>query len=385
MVARGAGAIGCAHCKKIGADQACQICTRQVCPTCAADWATCEAPSGRVVRLGLTARVRDVDPNGRLALVSHWRRPLRLFDLRALRWIADLELPRRYWFTSRAFPPRLTSDGRLFFADYPLSNNDSVPTFRGMRAHHLRTGKSQWFSDYPPFGTTGVSPTKDRYWYVTETQQVAITSVGPQDAIALGGPMCVVEPLPRKVVHSAYVDAERDLLATGSWCELVLHRIVGNEIERLSRAKTESTGDVVWLALAGPWLVAAVKELGGSVDIEVRELEPNLSIGRVVHRHANTRMRAASLSRDGRYLALGLESGLLVHELGTEHIITFDEHTDRINVVRFAADDHVLISADTDNRIVMRPRTPQGYARPLIPIDIPEGGIPLPAHDPLRE
>src|SRR5688572_11940916 len=104
MVARGAGAVGCAHCTQIGAELACQICTRLVCPTCAANWATCGEPSGRVVRLGLTARVRDVDPLGRIALVSHWRRPLRLFDLRRLCWI-DLDLPRRYHLMARQFPP----------------------------------------------------------------------------------------------------------------------------------------------------------------------------------------------------------------------------------------------------------------------------------------
>jgi hypothetical protein len=82
VVARGPGAVGCAHCTLIGADRACAICTRLVCERCGADWTTCGEPSGRVVRLGLTARVRDVDPLGRLALVSHWRKPLRVFDLR---------------------------------------------------------------------------------------------------------------------------------------------------------------------------------------------------------------------------------------------------------------------------------------------------------------
>jgi hypothetical protein len=46
--------------------------------------------------------------------------------------------------------------------------------------------------------------------------------------------------------------------------------------------------------------------------------------------------------------------------------------------VRFVGDDHLLISADTDNRVVMRPRTPAGYARALITIDIPQEPVALP-------
>ena len=42
-----------------------------------------------------------------------------------------------------------------------------------------------------------------------------------------------------------------------------------------------------------------------------------------------------------------------------------------INYVRFASDDHVLVSADCDNRLVLRPRTADGsYARPLIGIEV---------------
>jgi hypothetical protein len=375
MVARGAGAIGCAHCKKIGAEQACQICTRLVCPACAADWATCAEPSGRVVRLGLTARVRDVDPRGHLALVSHWRRPLRLFDLRRLRWI-DLELPRRYWIFSRQFPPRLSGDGRLFYAEVELQDGNAV--FGSIRARDLRTGATHYISGEAPFGSTGVSPTDDRYYYVTDKQQVAVTNQRQQIAVAVAlDHVWLVEPLPRKVVHAAYVDGERLLLAAGSWSEIAVHELADGALRRLGYTKTETAGDVRWIAVAGSWLVAAITTPGAVSRVEVRRLRPDLSIGDIEHRHSASSSRAIALSRDGRYLAFGTADGLVVHELGTDHITTFEEHTDRINYVRFAADDHVLISADADNRIVMRPRTATGYARPLVPIEIPEERVPL--------
>lgn len=381
MVARGAGAIGCAHCKKIGAEHACQICTRLVCATCAANWATCGEPSGRVVRLGLTARVRDVDPNGRIALVSHWRRPLRLFDLRRLRWI-DTVLPRHYWVLSRQFPPRLSAAHRLYHSDIDVTRSETMA--RGIRVLDLHSGSSLQIADEVPFGTTGVSSMGDRYYYVTTTQEVLVTT-NAQHVGLLAQPVELYEPLPRKVLHAAFVDGERDLLAAGSWNEVVLHRMVGGQLERLGYAKTEKLGDVCWIAVAGPWLVAIVAGPGASGHVEVRRLERDLSIGPVVYRHGGTSLRAASLSRDGRYLAFGGTAGLVVHELDADRVTIFEEHSDRINFVRFAADDHVLISADTDNRIVMRPRTPNGYARPVVAVEVPEQPIALAPLDPLRE
>lgn len=379
MVARGAGAIGCAHCKKIGAEHACQICTRLVCATCAANWVTCSEPSGRVVRLGLTARVRDVDPNGRIALVSHWRRPLRLFDLRRLRWI-DIALPRQYWVLSRPFPPRLSAAHRLYHADIDLVRSEVM--VRGIRALDLQSGTSLQIAGEVPFGTTGVSSVGDRYYYVTTTQKVLVTTNAEHVGL-LAQPVELYEPLPRKFLHAAFVDGERDVLAAGSWNEVVLHRMVDGTLERLSYAKTERLGDVRWIAVAGPWLVAIVAGPGGG-DVEVRRLERDLSIGPVVYRHSGASPRAASLSRDGRYLAFGSTAGLVVHELDADRVTIFEEHSDRINFVRFAADDHVLISADTDNRIVMRPRTPRGYARPVIAVEVPEQPVALAPLDPLR-
>jgi hypothetical protein len=337
-----------------------------------------------MVRLGLTARVRDVDPLGRIALVSHWRRPLRLFDLRRLAWI-DLELPRRLWLFARRYPPRLSGDGRLFYAEIDVAGGDTL--FSAVRARELRTGQIQLIAHHTPFGSTGVSATNDRYWYATETQHVAITNNGQRSAVTLDH-VWLVEPLPRKVIHAVHVDGERDLIAAGSWSEVVLHRIVDGKLERVGYTKTEAQGEVRWLAVAGRWLVAAIREITtpeamgiarGDV-IEVRRIGDDLSIGPVEERYvAAAGLSAAALSRDGRHLALALGRGLTVYELGTAYNTLFDEHTDQINYLRFAAEDHVLISADTDNRIVMRPRTPSGYARPLISINIPDQAIALPS------
>jgi hypothetical protein len=390
MVARVAGAVGCAHCKVIGADTACQVCTRLVCSKCAADWATCDEPSGRVVRLGLTARVRDVDPLGRFALVSHWRQPLRLFDLRQLRWVEDITFSRKLWLTARSYPPRLTSNGRLVYPEFEWVGRGDYAERRlkGIRAQPLHGVAGELFASDEPARATAVSGVNDRYYYITSTERVAI--IDPSVTSAGHGVASVVEPLPRKVLQAVHVDGERDLLAASSWSEIVLHRIVDANLQRLSYTKTEIAGDVPWIACAGPWLVAAIKEFGSLVHIEVRRIERDQSIGEVVHRHFVDELRAASLSRDGRYLALASDRGLHVYDLDDSDArtpfditsTTFDEHTDRINYVRFAGDDHVLISADTDNRVVLRPRTRNGYACPLLAVDVPEQGVPLPSFAP---
>jgi hypothetical protein len=324
-----------------------------------------------VVRLGLTARVRDVDPTGRLALVSHWRQPLRLFDLRQLRWIADVQVPGAAYLLTRRNPPRLTSNGRLIYGSWSAGSDHKYETrmFDGMNVEDLRTHKAYVVaSDAPEHGTT-VTATKDIFYYVTDTQRVAIVD---------GTTAYSFDPLPRKVIHAVHLDGERRLLASGSWSEVVLHQIDDDKLVRLSHRTTERTGDVTWLALGGPWLALATRTPGGAASIEVHRIARDQTIGDTVYRHATTDLRSASMSRDGRYLAFTGTDGLVVQALDSGEETVFTEHTDSINLVRFAGDDHVLISADTDHRVVLRPRTPAGYARPLIAIEVPEAGVPLP-------
>jgi hypothetical protein len=378
MVARGAGDVGCAHCTLIGADRACQVCTRMVCATCAADWTTCGEPSGRVVRLGLTARVRDVDPTGRLAFVTHWRQKPRLFDLRQLRWVRDIQFARSTYVWNRAHPPRLTSAGRLIHGDWSWqrTGDGSARIFDGMRVHSLRDRTSWLIPTEVPQRSSAVSAVGDYFYFVTDTEKVGIVH---------GAESYVVEPLPRKVVQAAYIEGERDLLAAASWSEVALCGLVDGRLAPLSRRKTETAGDVKWIAVAGAWLIAVVKMFGGPVVVEVWRLDRDFTIGALADQHMMSELHAAAVSRDGRYIALAGSDGLHVHELGADkvdlgadRVDVFTEHTDQINYVRFASD-HTLISADTDNRVVMRPRAAAGYVRPVIAIDVPEEGVELPA------
>ena len=173
------------------------------------------------------------------------------------------------------------------------------------------------------------------------------------------------EPLPRKVVQVACVEASRELLAAATWGEIALHRMVGDRLERVGWVKT--TGDVSWLAVAGPYLAARVP---GAV--KVWRLAEDLSIGPIVL-EIEQPVQVAALSRDGRYLAVGLEgSAIVVHDLDRGTVETFDGHTDDISLVRFVGDEHLLVTADDDNRVMIRPRTPTGYARTVMPVQLRE-------------
>lgn len=390
MVARGPGAVGCAHCRKLGADVACAVCKHLVCDACAKDWATCDEPWGRVFRLGMTGRLIEVDPSGRFGLVSRWRGTLKLVDLRGLRWVPDVTLPSLHlgW---REVNPKLTSDGRLILPVLQLRNDS--PLFQGIamtsltdtvpRVTMAALGDVQArviLEDVPaPARGASVSAHGDRYSYVTDTECVAVisplenTELPASASLVNFAPLARVpqvttatyEPLPRKVVQVACVDASRDLLAAATWGEIVLHRMVGDRLERVGWVKT--TGDVSWLAVAGPYLAARVP---GAV--KVWRLAADLSIGEVVV-SVDRHVQVAALSRDGRYLAVGVDgSAIVVHDLDRGTVESFDGHTDDISLVRFVGDDHLLVTADDDNRVMIRPRTPTGYARAVMPVELRE-------------
>ena len=368
MVARGAGDVGCAHCTVIGADRSCQVCTRLVCEVCGADWTTCPEPTGREVRLGRTARLRDVDPSGRIGLVTRWVGSMKLFDVRRLRWV-DVELPRHHTVREKQIVERLTPTGELLFNQYMFTPNDSTAqTFLSVRKRSLVTGEHLDIATQEPIENAAVT-TDGHYYYVTSTQLVFV--------IAPDGAVRRFEPMPRRVVQACHVDMDRGVLVSATWGEILLHRIVDDALLPLTRLAVQ--GNVGWVALEEPWLVACVEDI-----VRVWRLGENLAIGREVYQHlVGHNWRTGSISRDGRYLALGVDRKVIVHDLEQDVSITFEDHSDDICLVRFAGPDHLLITADEDNRVILRPRTPAGYVRSLIDIDVSDDPITLDLADEL--
>ncbi len=316
------------------------------------------------MRLGRRDRVVDVDPTATLALIATGRW-LRLFDLRRLRWAGGLSYPYSMSAVKHDCHPRLTGGGRQML--YPeLTHIDGI--YSGICLRTLVTDVIDRISSSSPSTHTAMSATGDLFYFITDQQQVVVLGPATEDHY---------DPLPRKVVHTAHVDADRQLLAAGSWSEVALHRMVDGGLERVGYAKTALDGNVTWLAVAGPWLVAAI---GERHYLEVRRLDHDLSIGDVVYRHRG--VEVAGLSRDGRYLAFANAGAkIVIHELDTDDRVEVETPSKRVDLVRFGGDDHVLVVADQRGRIVLRPRTPNGYAHPLIAIDVPPESIPLPSRD----
>jgi hypothetical protein len=383
MVARGAGDVGCAHCTQFGARETCQVCGLQVCETCAADWTTCSAQASRELRLGLGWRLRDVDPKGRYALVSRVMKAPHIVDLRQLRWLGETPLVINATALMARYPPRLTSDGLLAYAD--ISIVDGAVRHSGMRYREMLGGSPNVGIDSvegPLGGCTCVSAVGDWYAHVTESQRVVVLThdrnapaPDPQAATVVGygalssGPVfrCVTrsyEPLPRKVVSAIAIDSERELLASATWREIAIHKMVEDKLERFAYLDTGIDANISWLALTGRWLA-----YGTQSRVYVRSIDEHGAIGEVHYQHQG-RIETAAISRDGAYLAVAHDSMLSVVDLVKLASTEFDEHSDGINYVRFGSEDHMLISGDQDNRVMLRPRTEAGYAHPVVRVEL---------------
>jgi hypothetical protein len=387
VIGRGGDAVGCVHCTAMGGAVECRICGRVVCVACAADWTTCDQPSGRILRLGMTARLRDVDPQGRLGLVFRFPMRWRLVDLRALRWVAAPELPRRM-----PFAPRLTGNAHLVYPSFTYYAADgSSSGFRDLVRHSLTSGDSAASTARRPAHCVIVSRAGRWYGYASEHETVELYELGAPAADAapvatiglgeiaagaLGAPRSLT-PFPGGVVQSVAVDDARDLVASGTWGKVALYGLGGGQPVHLGAADVD--GDVRWIAVGGSTLAASVSEPGGHALVAWR-IEDNLTVGPIVYRHASREpVRFASLSGDGAYLAVGrADASVVVHRIGAGTTAVFTEHTDAVSFVRFAGDDHLLITADDDNRVVLRPRTAAGYVPVVVPVDLPDAPVALP-------
>jgi hypothetical protein len=370
VVARGPGDVGCAHCTKLGANQTCQVCTHLVCDACAADWTTCSEPAGRVIRLGMSARIKDVDPNGRFAIVSHALKAPRVFDLRHLTWVGELPISRTAFAYMHGYPPRLTSTGMVVHAEVRL-NGDEM-TFWGVRWRSLAGGVNE-LVDSEGMQRCSMISTSNQLAYVTMSEKVIVMTprlgeLPPSTNVLLpraySGPTFGVsaqtyDPMPRKVIHAMHLS--NDILVTTTWREIAIDRIVGDKLERLTRLDTGVDANIQWIALAGNVLAYFARGV-----VELRRVDASYTASSVFARH-RCDFNSGALSVDGRYLALGVGDRVLLHDVELDEQTTYEDHSDDVSFVKFAADDHMLITADDDNRVVLRPRTATGYARAIIP------------------
>jgi hypothetical protein len=262
-----------------------------------------------------------VDPSGRLGLVSGGSAALRYLELRAPRWgEADVQKP--------ALPPRLTSTGKVVGA--------------------------------PAEGRGGqVSERHDWFWFISNEERVAVVR---GDLAAE-----IFEPLPRKVIHSAFVDDAHDLLATASYGEIIVHRITGGVLHPVCYLKT--TGTVTWISLAFPYLAALVGG-GAEYGLVLWKIGSNPAIPSMLL-HLPERVRTAALSRDGRYLAAAFDDHrVFVRDIENGGTTTFDDHASAVTLVKFVGAEALLVTGDDKGRVVLRAQAAGGYLRELVKVPI---------------
>ena len=353
----------CAHCRSEAAVETCRHCGSAVCGPCFGDDSTCSAPRARVLRLGLGRRLRRIDPQGRLALVSGWHPMLRLYDLtRGRRVACPGGLPRN--------TPQVSSiarEGRVAWAYFAVVSKDQAPTFTGLKIRSVHAaGESILEAQRPVTPRELVLCPDGRYvWFRTagETVQVWDLETGAQHEH---------EPLPGSVLQAAALDVTTGLLATATYGRGCVHRLHGGEAQRLGTLRALHDADNVWLGLAAGCLVAVSDYRGrrGHV-IRAFALDADGAPGRepfYVHEESDAaagdrrklwpqRPVVASLSQDGRYLALATEDHhVALHDLTRERVQYLRGHTDAISTIAFTDGSQALVSGDHDNRVIIRPR-----------------------------
>lgn len=351
-------AVPCAHCREpLHGDRQCAGCQRAVCQRCASEPDSCRRPRARVARLGRGARLRAVDPDGEVALVSSWTGKLRRWDLEARRYLGDVDAGR--WLGDSTRFAGMLRDGSL------VDRRGSL------------TATGAWVC------RCGAHPV------IVSGERVEVRGAGVD-----------VRPLPRTEISRAAFDCESQLLAVASHDQLVVFRWRGGSLARIGSARTEGE-PVSWLAVAGDRVAGLTARgrrgrlrgyrcasavfyplpfyewIGGErSELRFRPIdappgEPagalDDEVGVARDQYIEVEPARASMSSDGRLIAVALEDGVAaVHDLERGRVSLFGDHTDGLCYVGIAAGGRLLITGDNDNRVIVRERDGDGFARWLV-------------------
>jgi hypothetical protein len=334
-----------------------------VCNRCFGDETTCAAPRARVLRLGMGSRLRRVDPQGRLALVSGWHNLLRLYDLATGQRIdAPSRLPMLSPLVSS-----IARDGRVVWPIVYKTTSDKLPVFQGLHVGSVRDDSfGERWAQRPISPRELMLCPEGRYvWFRTAAETVALWDLEEREPDEY-------DPLPGSVLQAAALDTVTGLLATATYGRAAVHRVHRGEAVRLGTVRALRDADNVWLGLAGHCLVSVsdYRGLRGHVirafaldAAGVPEREP-FYVYEETDAAAGARRKVrpqrpitASLSQDGRYLAMATEGhDVALHDLTRRRVRYLGGHTDVITTIAFTDGAQSLVTGDHDNRVLIRPR-----------------------------
>ncbi len=360
MLDKSQGAVTCAHCQRLGADEQCKYCKRMVHQACLAGEG-CPVPHPVELRLGLGKRLRDVDETGRYCTVGPMfgghaelkdlsaglsiDAPAEAFDGVSVMYMSPWRLGREIGLRAAAtFYWREVGDGQQerVYVDPLLYMARLTP--HGLADERFLPRPAQ------PLGHR-LDVSRDRRWAIwSGDSRLDIIDLEQR-----------IKPrkldLKGKMTFDVAVSSVMDLAALAQWGRLYFFGLSdGWRVGQLRREDDDFTcvklaaGKVLYITAGNRYAVHRVD----------RKVMPDrwerLREGKLKAKGALT-SRDASLSPDGRLLAVRRrKKEVLVIDLdqGDEQLLR--GHTDTVNLVRFINNGRRLVSSDDDNRVILWPR-----------------------------
>ncbi len=344
-----AGAVGCSHCKCMGASEHCERCGQLVCAAClTAD--NCTTPGPVELRLGMGSRLREVDATGCVGVASWWSGGGRVVSLETGRDLAHLS----WWragtsvdtFTEGGHWPLFVSPDRLLWIRSEAFKKPRLMTLTVgddvQREHRVEGWRRRG-------ETCLVAVTKDgrRGVAVRSDHKVVVLDLVEFKVIQVLGEK-------RQIIQSCAVSSAMGLIAVGGFRKAAFYQL--EDLERMGSCEV-GEGEVDWIGLGGG-RAAMFCDDGHLEVVAVDPARPphNWPVVRRADLGGGVRP-VADLSPDGQLLARRVgRRQVEVMNLDSGGGQLLSSHTDDVVLVRFVDGGRRLITADEDNRVIIWPR-----------------------------
>ena len=356
------GPILCAHCRSQTAAQTCPRCSSAVCERCEGDRATCTALGARVLRLGRDRRLRRVDPEGRVGLVTGLGgRFHEIFDLLSGKQIAA---PPRVPVFKAPLSPAVARGGRAIWPSRGGPLPDQTSGFHGVVVGSVYDDAARVIapSRVTILRALHLCPTGRHAWLLTGPDRVQVWDLET-------GAQHEYTPFAASVLQASALDSARLILASTTYGRVSLMRLEGARatplgLLHLSRANSP------WIALSET-CVAVISDRGRSEGHVIRAfaLDPDGALASqpiyeapevAMNEQGQRRLQrplVAALSQDGRYLAAAMRNrDIAVHDLQRGRVQHLSGHAERVAMISFTTGAGSLVTSDYDDRVIFWPR-----------------------------
>lgn len=302
------------------------------------------------LRLGMGARLREVDPTGRVGLVSTWNGKARVQELSSGEKLGDLIRWNRRTNVDETFAmgghwPLLVSPRRLMWLESRGWKHEPLLVIKDLgqelQEHRLgwKRSRQACLVLVTEDGRRGLVVRSDQKLDVLDlTRLVGMGVLGER----------------RQVIQSCAASSDMGLIAVGGFRKAAFYRL--EDLERMG-SREAGKGEVDWIGLGG----GRAAMFCDDGHLEVVAVEP----ARPPHKWPE--VRRADLGGGVRPVAdLSPDGQLLVRRVGRRQVevMNLDSgerqvlsgHTDDVLLIRFVDGGRSLVTADEDNRVIIWPR-----------------------------